>query len=163
MRRFLVGVLCVLLAACQTVPVQPHFSQAQVAVFEQEGFKPVGENYELGIADRVLFEVDQSELQPANAAIIERLAKVLLGVGIGGTMVEGHTDASGSSAYNQALSERRAAAVKTAMVAAGMAAIAVRTVGLGETDPIDTNDTPEGRSQNRRVVVIVAPGDILKP
>jgi outer membrane protein OmpA-like peptidoglycan-associated protein len=162
MRKLIMTALGVLLVACQTVPVQPHFSAAQVAVFEQEGFKPVGENWELGIADRVLFDVNQSELQPANAAIIVRLATVLLKVGIGGTMVEGHTDASGSSAYNQALSERRAAAVKAAMIGAGMREAAVRTVGLGETDPIDSNATEEGRAQNRRVVVVVAPGDILK-
>jgi OOP family OmpA-OmpF porin len=162
MRNLITAVMIVLLAACQTIPAGPSFSQRQVAVLQQEGFKPVGENWELGIADRLLFEVDQSELQPANAAVIDRLAKILLGVGIGGTLVEGHTDSTGTPEYNQALSLRRAQAVKAAMVTAGMAETAVRVVGLGETDPIESNATDEGRAQNRRVVVIVAPSDLAK-
>lgn len=163
MRSLLILPLLILLAACQTVTAPPGFSSQQVAVLQQEGFKPVGDNWELGIEDRVLFEVDKSDLQPAAAAIIDRLARTLLGIGIGGAMVEGHTDATGTPEYNQGLSLRRAQTVKAAMVAAGMGDPAVRVIGLGETDPIDTNDTPEGRQQNRRVVVIVAPVDIVKP
>ena len=163
MRKLITAALIVLLAACQTVPARTGFSQRQVAVLQQEGFKPVGENWELGIADRVLFGVNESDLKPENAAIIDRLAKILLGVGIGGTLVEGHTDSTGSPEYNQALSLRRAQAVKAAMVTAGMAEAAVRVIGLGETDPIESNATDEGRTQNRRVVVIVAPSDLVKP
>ena len=137
------------------------FSAQQVAVLQEEGFKPAGESWELGIEDRVLFAVNESELQPASTAIIDRLAKALLAIGIGGTLIEGHTDSTGASDYNQALSQRRAASVQAVMVQAGMAAPAVRIIGLGETDPIDSNDTPEGRAQNRRVVVIVAPTDLL--
>lgn len=163
MRKILIACAALLLAACQSVPKVPSFSEAQVAVLQQEGFKPVGENWELGIADRVLFAVNESDLQPENAAVIARLTKILLGIGIGGTTVEGHTDSSGSAEYNQALSLRRAQAVKAAMVAAGMTDAAVRVVGLGETDPIESNDTEEGRAQNRRVVVIVAPSDLAQP
>lgn len=161
MRKVLVLFAALLVAACQTVPPVRGFSAQQVAVLKQEGFAPVGENWELGIADRVLFAVNESELKPENAAVIERLTKILLGIGIGGTMVEGHTDATGSTEYNQALSLRRAQSVKAAMVAAGMAEPAVRVIGLGETDPIESNDTEEGRAQNRRVVVIVAPSDLV--
>lgn len=162
MRKLFSAVLVLLLAACQTVTPPTGFSRQQVAALVQEGFKPVGETWELGIEDRVLFEVDKSDLQPDRAAIIEKLARNLLGIGIGGAMVEGHTDATGASEYNRALSLRRAETVKAAMVTAGMAEPAVRVIGLGETDPIDTNDTPEGRQQNRRVVVIVAPLDIIR-
>lgn len=163
MRKILVACTALLLAACQTVPAQTGFSKEQVSVLQQEGFKPVGENWELGIADRVLFGVDSSDLQPESAAVIERLTKILLGIGIGGTLVEGHTDSTGSPVYNQALSLRRAQAVKAAMIGAGMTEPSVRVIGLGETDPIETNDTEEGRAQNRRVVVIVAPSDLAKP
>jgi outer membrane protein OmpA-like peptidoglycan-associated protein len=163
MRKILVACAALLLAACQTIPAEPSFSERQIAVLQQEGFKPVGENWELGIADRVLFGVDSSDLQPESAAVIERLTKILLGIGIGGTMVEGHTDSTGSPIYNQGLSLRRAQAVKAAMVAAGMPEPGVRVIGLGETDPIESNDTDEGRAQNRRVVVIVAPNDLAKP
>lgn len=162
MRRILAFGAALLLAACQTIPAQPSFSARQVAVLQQEGFKPVGENWELGIADRMLFAVDSSDLQPESAAVIERLTKILLGVQISGSLVEGHTDSTGSPVYNQALSLRRAQAVKVAMVASGMAEPAVRVIGLGETDPVESNDTEEGRAQNRRVVVIVAPSDLTK-
>lgn len=162
MRRLLILPLLAVLAACQTVATPLGFSSQQVAVLQQEGFKPVGETYELGIEDRLLFEVDKSDLQPDKAAVIERLAGTLLGIGIGGAMIEGHTDSTGTPEYNRALSLRRAETVKSAMVAAGMAATALRVMGMGETDPVDTNDTPEGRQQNRRVVVIVAPLDIVK-
>lgn len=162
MRKLLIVPLLLALAACQTVTKPLGFSSRQVAVLQQEGFKPVGETFELGIEDRLLFEVDKSDLQPDKAAIISRLATTLLGIGIGGSLVEGHTDSTGAPEYNRALSLRRAETVKGAMVAAGMADSALRVVGLGETDPIDTNDTPEGRQQNRRVVVIVAPLDIVK-
>ena len=163
MRKILAACAALLLAACQTIPAQPSFSQQQVAVLQQEGFRQIGENWELGIADRVLFSVDSSDLQPESAAVIERLTKILLGIGIGGTLVEGHTDSTGSPVYNQALSLRRAQAVKAAMIGAGMTEPLVRVIGLGETDPIESNDTEEGRAQNRRVVVIVAPGDLAKP
>ena len=162
MRKLLTLALLALLAACQTVPAMPRFSQAQVAVLQQEGFKPgTGEAWELGIEDRVLFAVNESALQPESIGIIDRLVKTLAGIGLGGAMIEGHTDSSGSSEYNQALSLRRAEAVKVAMVTAGMPETGVRVIGLGETDPIETNDTPEGRAQNRRVVVIVAPSDLV--
>lgn len=163
MRKIIAACAALLLAACQTIPAEPSFSPRQIAVLQQEGFKPVGENWELGIADRVLFAVNSSDLQPESTAVIERLTKILLGIGVGGTMVEGHTDSTGSSEYNQALSLRRAQAVKAAMVVTGMAEPAVRVIGLGETDPIESNDTDEGRAQNRRVVVIVAPSDLTKP
>ena len=159
MRRLIVVCLIAALAACQTVPDKPGFSKAQVTALTAEGFKPVEENYELGLDDRVLFEVDKSELSGAAVGILGRLTKVLLGVGVHGAGVEGHTDSTGSDDYNQALSERRAAAVKAQIVGTGMAAPEVRAAGLGETQPVASNDTPEGRQENRRVVIVVTPVD----
>lgn len=150
-----------LLAACQHTPKQPVFSKQQVATLVAEGFKPVGENYELGIADKVLFAVDQSELPPEGAAVVDRLARTLAGVGIHGALVEGHTDSTGSDDYNQALSERRANTVKAALATGGLSAASLRAQGLGETDPIESNDTEEGRAQNRRVVVVITPLDAV--
>lgn len=160
-RSALVLASLALLAACQTTPQKPGFSKAQVATLVAEGFKPVGENYELGIADKVLFAVDQSDLPPENSAIVERLARTLAGVGINGAMVEGHTDSTGSDEYNLALSERRAVTVKAALATGGLSAASLRAQGMGETDPIETNDTEEGRAQNRRVVVVVTPLDAV--
>jgi outer membrane protein OmpA-like peptidoglycan-associated protein len=159
MRRLMLVCLIAALAACQTVPKKLGFSKQQVAVLTNEGFKPVEENYELGLDDRVLFEVDKSDLSGEAVAILGRLTKVLLGVGIHGAGVEGHTDSTGSDDYNQALSERRAASVKAQIVGTGMAEPEVRAVGLGETQPVASNDTDEGRAQNRRVVIVVTPVD----
>lgn len=159
MRRLMLVCLIAALAACQTVPKEPGFSKQQVAALTSEGFKPVEENYELGLDDRVLFEVDKSDLSGEAVGILDRLTRILLGVGIHGAGVEGHTDATGSDAYNQALSERRAAAVKVQIVNTGMAEPEVRALGLGETQPVASNDTPEGRSENRRVVIVVTPAD----
>jgi OOP family OmpA-OmpF porin len=67
--------------------------------------------------------------------------------------IAGHTDSRGSLAYNQGLSERRAASVKDYIAAAGFPAGQMTTVGYGETQPVASNDTDEGRAQNRRVVI----------
>lgn len=161
MLRLIALLAVALLAACQTTPKKPTFSKQQVALLVSEGFKPVGENYELGIADKVLFAVDQSDLPPEGAAVVDKLAKALSGVGIGGALVEGHTDSTGSDEYNQALSERRANTVKVALAAGGLSQPGVRAQGFGESEPIESNDTEEGRTQNRRVVVVVTPLDAV--
>jgi len=147
------------LAACQTVPPKQGFSSKQVAALTQAEFKQVGDNYELGLSDRVLFDVDKSDLVPEAAAKVDKLAAVLESVDIHGAGVEGHTDSTGSDDYNQQLSERRAASVKVEFVKAGMAEANVRAIGKGESQPIASNDTPEGRQQNRRVVIVVTPAD----
>ena len=68
-------------------------------------------------------------------------------------VLEGHTDSVGSDKYNMSLSDRRAKAVKAKLVADyGIPAERVSAVGYGESRPIDTNDTDEGRARNRRVV-----------
>lgn len=159
MRKVVITLCLAMLAACQTVPAKSAFSAAQVAALTDAGFKPVGENFELGISDRVLFAVDQSDLVPETASVITRLATTFGSVGIHGAAVEGHTDSTGASAYNQALSERRAVSVKAELVRSGMAEAEVRTTGLGETRPIGDNATDEGRAQNRRVVIVVTPTD----
>lgn len=159
MRKGLALFAIAALAACQTVPAKTGFSAKQVAVLTQEEFKPVGENYELGLSDRVLFEVDKSDLAPEAVTRISKIAAALKSVDIDGAGVEGHTDSTGSDDYNQQLSERRAASVKIEFVKAGMPEANVRAVGKGETQPIAGNDTDEGRAQNRRVVIVVTPVD----
>jgi OOP family OmpA-OmpF porin len=63
----------------------------------------------------------------------------------------GHTDSVGTDAYNQRLSERRAAAVKDYLVSKGIPASKITTIGKGESQPVATNKTAEGRQKNRRV------------
>ena len=162
MRKLMLGIMVLALAACQTVPDKPAFNARQIAAMQQEGFRPVGENYELGISDRVLFEVDKADLKPEMTATLDKLSRALAAVGIHGATVEGHTDSTGAEDYNQALSERRAQAVKAQFAASGMPAAEVAAVGKGETDPIADNATEDGRAQNRRVVIVVTPANAMK-
>jgi OOP family OmpA-OmpF porin len=67
--------------------------------------------------------------------------------------IEGHTDSIGTDAYNQKLSERRARTVRDHMVGQGIAADRITTRGFGESKPIASNETAEGRAQNRRVEI----------
>mgnify|MGYP000998784859 CR=1 FL=1 len=161
MRRLIAAALLTLVAACATVPAKPAFNAKQVAVLQENGFKPDGDNYELGLADRVLFDVDKADLKPDMLDTIDKLTKALVGVGIHGATVEGHTDSTGATDYNQALSERRAQAVKVQIVQAGMNAAEVGAVGKGEADPIGDNTTEDGRAQNRRVVIVVTPANAI--
>ncbi|MFZ1744118.1 MAG: OmpA family protein [Pontixanthobacter sp.] len=161
MIRFLTVLGALLLTACQTVPDQTNFSREQVATLTQEGFVPVEENYELGLSNKVLFGFDRSELMSETSTELVRLTRVLMSVGIGGVTIEGHTDNKGASDYNLELSKRRAETVKAAMIAGGMNGATVRTIGYGETDPIEDNATEKGQSENRRVVIVVTPGDAL--
>ncbi|HEU0223369.1 MAG TPA: OmpA family protein, partial [Paracoccaceae bacterium] len=71
--------------------------------------------------------------------------------------VIGHTDSTGSDAYNQQLSERRAQAVDNALARRGVNPARIESAGYGETQPIASNATPAGRAQNRRVEVYIIP------
>lgn len=159
MRNIIITAMLAMLAACATVPAKPAFNKQQVAAMTDLGFEPVGENYELDFNDRVLFEVDKSDLHPEAAASLSKISKSLLAVGIKGAAVIGHTDSTGADDYNLGLSQRRAASVKAGLAASGMDPARIRDEGRGETQPITSNETEEGRAQNRRVVIIVAPED----
>lgn len=159
MRKLIVILLAAMLAACVTVPGKDAFSKPQVAALIELGFAPAGENYELDFNDRVLFDVDQSALNAEASAVLGRLAGTLLKVEIRGAMVVGHTDSTGEADYNLGLSQRRAAAVKAGLIAAGLDPARVRDLGVGETQPVASNETAEGRAQNRRVVIVVSPQD----
>jgi outer membrane protein OmpA-like peptidoglycan-associated protein len=102
----------------------------------------------------VLFDTGQSTLKPGADLVIGRLAAFLQGNPQTKIMIEGHTDSRGSDEYNAALSERRARAVADALSARGVSQDSLRTMGRGKAYPVASNDTPEGRQQNRRVEII---------
>jgi OOP family OmpA-OmpF porin len=98
-----------------------------------------------------LFDFDKSVLRPdGRKSIDDALAKVK-GVDLEMIIATGHTDSVGTDAYNQRLSERRAAAVKEYLVSKGVPASKITTIGKGESQPVATNKTAEGRQKNRRV------------
>jgi len=98
-----------------------------------------------------LFDFDKSVVRPdGKKSIDEALAKIR-GVDLEMVIATGHTDSIGTERYNQRLSERRAAAVKEYLVSKGIPASKVTTIGKGESQPVATNKTAEGRQKNRRV------------
>lgn len=102
----------------------------------------------------VLFDTGASTLKPGADLSLDRLAKYMTGHPQTKLIVEGHTDSRGSDAYNDALSERRAQAVVNALISRGVPEDRLRAVGRGKAFPVATNDTPEGRQQNRRVEIV---------
>jgi outer membrane protein OmpA-like peptidoglycan-associated protein len=102
----------------------------------------------------VLFDTAQATLKPGADLAITRLATVLKNNPQTKIIIEGHTDSRGSDEYNEALSERRADAVATALTARGISPDQFRTRGRGRAYPVASNATPEGRQQNRRVEIV---------
>ena len=98
-----------------------------------------------------LFDFDKSVVRPDGKKSIDEALAKLKGVDLEMVIATGHTDSVGSDAYNQKLSERRAAAVKDYLVSKGIPASKVTTIGKGESQPVATNKTAEGRQKNRRV------------
>ncbi len=98
-----------------------------------------------------LFDFDKSVLRPDGRKSIDDATAKLRGVDLEMVIATGHTDSVGTDAYNQRLSERRAAAVKEYLVSKGIAASKITTIGKGESQPVATNKTAEGRQKNRRV------------
>ncbi|GMA28436.1 OmpA family protein [Arenivirga flava] len=111
------------------------------------------------LEDAVLFDFDRYELRPDSVDVIRELAAALQESGSTNLVVSGHTDAIGTDAYNQRLSEQRADAVARGLREAGVTA-AIDARGFGENEPVapnelDGQDNPAGRQLNRRVEIVV--------
>ena len=103
----------------------------------------------------VLFRSGSFELLPGARERLAKVSGIVLAYPSLHVAIEGHTDSVGTDDYNQQLSERRAQAVRDYFVQQGIASGAVEAHGYGKTEPIATNDTAEGRQQNRRVELIL--------
>lgn len=104
----------------------------------------------------VLFDVGRSTLQPEGLRRVDQLAAVLKEFPQRSALVEGFTDSTGSDGYNQTLSGQRADAVRTALMRQGIAMERVSARGYGETSPVGSNATAEGRQLNRRVEIVLS-------
>ena len=108
----------------------------------------------------VLFKSGSFELLPGARERLAKVSGIVLAYPTLHLQVEGHTDSVGTDEYNQNLSEHRAQAVRDYLVQQGISANTIGSRGLGKTQPIATNDTPEGRQQNRRVELVLS-GDAI--
>lgn len=156
-RTLFLTLFAAMLAACQSVPAPTGFTPAQIAALNTEGFVETGTGWALTFNERLLFASNESAVHPEQKARIEAVARNLVSVGITTAQIEGHSDSTGKPAYNLALSLARAQAVAAPLQAGGMRFTAAQIVGRGEAVPMSSNDTVEGRQDNRRVVVIVTP------
>ncbi len=154
--RMMTGlVLVLLLAACQSAP-QGKFSPEQISAMRSQGFSEIPEGWMLGISEKILFGKNKSELTPESVATVQRMAKLLSSTGLHHARLDGHTDNYGDEKYNEALSLKRANAVADAWASgAGVARNNITTRGLGDSDPVQSNKTSQGRAENRRVAVVI--------
>lgn len=118
---------------------------------------PRGENITLNMPGNVTFATNSADISSAFYPVLDSVALVLKE--FNQTMVEvaGHTDSDGSDAYNQQLSERRANSVVAYLVSRQIRGDRFIAVGAGESRPIASNATPEGKAQNRRVEITIVP------
>ncbi|MEE4162275.1 MAG: OmpA family protein [Woeseiaceae bacterium] len=117
----------------------------------------MGDNITLNMPGNITFATDSSDLSPAFFNVLNSVGKVLDEFDQTVVEVAGHTDSTGSDAYNQALSERRASSVATYLTSQGVMQQRLITIGMGETRPIADNGTAEGRQLNRRVEITMVP------
>lgn len=101
----------------------------------------------------VFFDNDSAKLKPESYEDLNLAVELLKRVPGATAIIEGHTDSNGAEAYNQRLSEQRAKAVRDYMVSMGIDPARLEAKGYGESQPVADNATPEGRAQNRRVVL----------
>lgn len=141
----------------QNAQEQAELAEHRASTLEQElsdlRAKKTDRGMVLTLGD-VLFDTGMATLKPGAYTTIDRLATVLKQAPDRKVMIEGHTDSVGSDDYNRQLSERRAAAVQTALLERGVTSNQITATGKGETFPVASNDNPGGRQQNRRVEMV---------
>lgn len=122
----------------------------------------VGEGIAVVFESGLLFDFNSDVIKPTAATNLTNLANSLKEYPNTDVVIVGHTDSQGTYEYNQALSERRANAAANYLVSRGVPRSRIRASGLGETEPVASNDTEAGRSQNRRVEVAIFANEALK-
>jgi outer membrane protein OmpA-like peptidoglycan-associated protein len=117
----------------------------------------IGDNITLNMPGNVTFATNSSDLSPAFFDVLTSVSKVLKEFNKTVVEVAGHTDSTGSDAYNQSLSERRAASVAQYLQSQGVINQRLITIGMGEARPVADNGTESGRQANRRVEITMVP------
>jgi len=116
-----------------------------------------GDNITLDMPGNVTFAFDSAQLNPQFNPVLDKVAQTLVEYDKTVIQVAGHTDSTGSHAYNMKLSEQRASSVSNYLAGRGVPTQRMHTVGAGPDHPVADNATPEGRAQNRRVEITIVP------
>ena len=122
----------------------------------------VGEGIQVTFESGLLFDFDSDRVKADAAQNLRNLASSLGEYPNTSLLIVGHTDATGSDSYNQGLSERRAQSTASYLASQGVSATRLRTLGLGETEPVASNTTETGMQKNRRVEVAIYASDAYR-
>ena len=122
----------------------------------------VGEGIIVEFNDKVLFGFDKSDLNEGSKASIDKLVVILDKYPDTNIEIQGHTDNSGTDKYNMNLSKRRASAVSYYLMQKSISSRRLTTKGYGESAPNYSNDTEDGRSQNRRVEFLITANEKMR-
>jgi outer membrane protein OmpA-like peptidoglycan-associated protein len=122
----------------------------------------VGEGIAITFDSGILFGYDSATLKPEAKTNIKKLAEILKKYPGSNVLITGHTDSDGTEKYNQTLSEKRAKSVLDYALVQGVSSSRLSIVGLGETEPIASNETDEGKQLNRRVEIAIYASEEMK-
>ncbi|MCS3796067.1 OmpA family protein [Niastella sp. OAS944] len=122
----------------------------------------VGEGINVEFSDKILFGFNSADLSSGATTNLNKLVEVLNAYPDTDIEIQGHTDSKGSDEYNQTLSEKRASSVASFLRGKGVASSRVKIKGYGETAPVASNDTEDGRAQNRRVNFLITANEKMK-
>jgi len=136
--------------------------EMEAILAEQDTLRREQEKLQLVMASDVLFETGKAYVQPGARDKLARLADVLNRYPRTRVQIVGHTDSRGSEESNYELSRRRAKAVADILVENGVSPARIATRGEGESRPVASNETPEGRAKNRRVEIDIVPDESFR-
>jgi outer membrane protein OmpA-like peptidoglycan-associated protein len=122
----------------------------------------VGEGIQVTFESGLLFDFNSDKVKPEAQKNLSNLAASLGKYPNSSLLIVGHTDAAGSDDYNKGLSERRAVSTASYLIGQGVASSRLRTMGLGESEPVAPNDTDANMAKNRRVEVAIYASDAYK-
>jgi len=143
-----------------------HYMDKQADEIEQDlqgaSVERVGEGIKITFNSGLLFDVNKATLRDASKAELTKLAQILNKYPDTNILVEGHTDNTGSEEYNLELSRQRAQSVENYLASLNVDPTRFTIMGYGESQPVASNETVEGRQQNRRVDLAIMANDKLK-